>query len=765
MVARMMRWPRPPTARKFRVRLVVRRAEGLQPFAEPTSPEAEADASSTPRVAAEVRWKGPKASALSSLRRAVRRNRTREEEAAVVAAAGDAAAAAAVAWEEEFESVVTLAAASHREAAAFQPWELAFSVFAATNRGPKIKPSVLGSASLNLADYASAAEENIQIILPLSVPCGAPESAPSLHITLGMVELRVFQETSDASQRSAVATPLSPSSSDSLPGGKDEVSVIRAGLRKVKILTDLVSTRRSKKTCQDDGSSEDKCYVNSDGAEYPCDTESLDDLDDRAWQDEVGDSTVRKSFSYGSLQSVNYVGGLVYAHAKVDGEHEDWIYYSHRKSDVDYHVEEMPSSTVEETMLPTAKRSILPWRKRKLSLRSLKAKGEPLLKKAYGEEGGDDIDYDRRLLTSSDGSVSEGSRGEDGSINGMISEFGDDNFVVGNWESKEIVSRDGHMKISSQVFFASIDQRSERAAGESACTALVAVIADWFQSNQDIMPIQSQFDRLIHEGSLEWRNLCENVTYQERFPDKHFDLDTVLQAKIRPLTVSSSKSFIGFFLPEGADSMSGFDFLDGAMSFDNIWDEISQTAEYSSSDNPNLYIVSWNDHFFLLKVERDAYYIIDTLGERLYEGCSQAYILKFDNNTTIHKLPEKKPSSPNSGGPPKDSSRSSTTEQDSEDDTEENILVSKGKESCKEYIKSFLAAIPIRDLQVDIKKGLMASTPLHHRLQIEFHYTASSPKEISSAPQILTIDTPFEFSLPEPPPTMEIALTPVVAVA
>jgi hypothetical protein len=67
----------------------------------------------------------------------------------------------------------------------------------------------------------------------------------------------------------------------------------------------------------------------------------------------------------------------------------------------------MLSSTAEETVLPTAKRSILPWRKRKLSLRSLKAKGEPLLKKAYGEEGGDDIDYDRRLLTSSDESVTE----------------------------------------------------------------------------------------------------------------------------------------------------------------------------------------------------------------------------------------------------------------------------------------------------------------------------------------------------------------------
>lgn len=220
-----------------------------------------------------------------------------------------------------------------------------------------------------------------------------------------MVELRAFQETSDASQRSAATLPLSPSPSDSLPGGKYEVLVIKAGLRKVKILTDLVSTRRPKKTCQ--GGGKDKLCVNSDGAEYPCDTESLDDdLDDRVKEDEFGDSTIRKSFSYGSLQSDNYVGGLVYAHAKIDGEHEDWIYYSNRKTDVGFHVEKVLPSTTENGLL-TAKRSILPWRKRKLSLRSLKAKGEPLLKKAYGEEGGDDIDNDRRLLTSSDESVSE----------------------------------------------------------------------------------------------------------------------------------------------------------------------------------------------------------------------------------------------------------------------------------------------------------------------------------------------------------------------
>lgn len=329
-----------------------------------------------------------------------------------------------------------------------------------------------------------------------------------------------------------------------------------------------------------------------------------------------------------------------------------------------------------------------------------------------------------------------------------VSEFGDDNFAVGSWEQKEVMSRDGHMKLQTQVFFASIDQRSERAAGESACTALVAVIADWFQNNHDLMPIKSQFDSLIREGSLEWRNLCENQTYRERFPDKHFDLETVIQAKIRPLSVVPGKSFIGFFHPEGMDE-GRFDFLHGAMSFDNIWDEISHAGEECTNNNgePRVYIISWNDHFFILKVEANSYCIIDTLGERLYEGCNQAYILKFDSNTVIYKMPDvTQPSDENATGGDQqtvadvleqndrqiqqingnnevDSVATETEEQLKGEQEEEEVVVCRGKEACKEYIKSFLAAIPIRELQADVKKGLISSTPLHHRLQIEFHYT------------------------------------------
>uniref|UniRef100_J3L0S4 C2 NT-type domain-containing protein n=1 Tax=Oryza brachyantha TaxID=4533 RepID=J3L0S4_ORYBR len=166
MVARMWSWP--PPARKFRVRLVVRRADGLAPPpASSSSPGASPEAAAT-KVAVEVRWKGPRASPLGSLRRVMHSNRMRL-----------VAPAAAVAW-KEFERVETFTATSHRKAtASFYPWDLAFSVSNDSNKGPKGE-LVMGTVSVNLAEYTSSAEE-VEIILPLSVPNGASESSPSLH--------------------------------------------------------------------------------------------------------------------------------------------------------------------------------------------------------------------------------------------------------------------------------------------------------------------------------------------------------------------------------------------------------------------------------------------------------------------------------------------------------------------------------------------------------------------------------------------------------
>lgn len=734
----MMRWrPWPPlVTRKYEVRLVVRRMEGYDQVG--AGIDKAQEPSPGPKLVVEIKWKGQKV-ALSSLRRTVKRNFTKEE---------GIGQNGVVVWDEEFQSVCNLSAYKDN---VFHPWEIAFTISNGLNQGPKGKVPPIGTGSLNLAEFASTAEgKEFELNVPLTLSSGFAESRPSLCISLGLLELRIAQETMEPVQRSIVPLPSPSRSGETLSTDKDDVSAIKAGLRKVKIFTEYVSTKRAKKVRLEEEGSEGRCSGRSEDGEcaYPFDSDSLDDFEEGDSDEGKEDSTVRKSFSYGTLAYANCAGGSFYSNTRIDGKDEDWVYYSHRKSDVGCSQVEDPTASVSESSLfQSSKRglSILPWRKRKLSFRSPKAKGEPLLKKAYGEEGGDDIDFDRRQL-SSDESLSLGCHKSDEDTNAnrlSVSEFGDDNFAIGSWEQKEITSRDGHMKLQTQVFFASIDQRSERAAGESACTALVAVIADWFQTNRDVMPIKSQFDSLIREGSLEWRNLCKNETYRERFPDKHFDIETVLQAKIRPLSILPGKSFVGFFHPEGMEE-GRFDFLHGAMSFDSIWDEISRAGSEINNE-PQIYIVSWNDHFFVLKVEPEAYYVIDTLGERLYEGCNQAYILKFDRDTSIYKLP---PDEKAAGDkqiavvPPKDqqvqvqvqpvnpkeassvSGQELMTKSDEEPVKEEELeVVCRGKESCKEYIKNFLAAIPIRELLVDIKKGLMASTPLHHRLQIEFQYT------------------------------------------
>ncbi|KAJ0657511.1 putative NT-type C2 domain-containing protein [Helianthus annuus] len=696
MVVGMMKWrPWPPiSSRKFEAKIIIQRLQG--------SIENSQDYS---KLYVEVKWKGSNKSInpLSFKRRSVRRNVTKE---------GSLKDDGIVEFNEEFVAVCNFLGLKD---GGFHQWDVAFKVFDGLNQGPKNKYCSIAIGSLNLADFASSAEQTDEtdISVPLSTPNGITESGATLNVSLHLQELRTSHESTEQAQRTVIPLLSSPRNV------QDESSGFKAGLKKVKLFK-TISNNQAKTPCREEEGSDGKSSVRSYDADYPFDTDSTepDEVDSEEVKDE--ESAVRKSFSYGTLAYANHAGGLSHFNSG-SSEDEDLICYRNYKEKTDYSSE----SIIDPAETQILKRSIFPWRKRKLSFRSPKNKGEPLLKKDSGEEGGDDIDFDRRMLSSSDECKSD----EDTNANRCsISEFGDDNFAVGSWEKKEIVSRDGHMKLETQVFFASIDQRSERAAGESACTALVAVIADWFQNNWNEMPIKSQFDSLIRDGSLEWRNLCENEVYRERFPDKHFDLETVLQAKIRDLAVVPEKSFIGFFQPEGIKE-GDLHFLDGAMSFDGIWDEISKIgSSYTDNMNPLVYIVSWNDHFFMLKVERDAYYIIDTLGERLYEGCNQAYLLKFDKDTVIESLPT-------------DTQKSNETPKgekvnDSQSDeissavvaSKDNEIVCKGKESCKEYIKSFLAAIPIRELQADLKKGLMAAstTVVHHRLQIEFHHTERS---------------------------------------
>ncbi|KAG7029507.1 hypothetical protein SDJN02_07846, partial [Cucurbita argyrosperma subsp. argyrosperma] len=279
----------------------------------------------------------------------------------------------------------------------------------------------------------------------------------------------------------------------------------------------------------------------------------------------------------------------------------------------------------------------------------------------------------------------------------------------GRWETKEIVSRDGKAKLKTEVFFGSFDQRSEKAGGESACTAIVAVITHWLHSNYGAMPTRPELDNLIMEGSSEWQKLCNNHCYSNSFPNKHFDLETVMEADVRPITVSAENSFVGFFSPEK------FNCLSEAMSFEQIWNEVNTTKTCPNYET-RVYIVSWNDHFFVLKMEENACYIVDSLGERLFEGCNQAYILKFDSSSLMYESKEK---------------------------GEVGELVCKGKECCREFFERFLAAITIEELEEEQKKQSSCNFIPHQRLQIDFHFSSPVVSSLSTSPCSIFSDQDF----------------------
>ncbi|XP_009774224.1 uncharacterized protein [Nicotiana sylvestris] len=337
------------------------------------------------------------------------------------------------------------------------------------------------------------------------------------------------------------------------------------------------------------------------------------------------------------------------------------------------------------------------WKRRRLSLKPTRSKAEPLIKKSRSFSVVSR--FSQQKVEKPEPSTESRDKNEGSS-------------TTSAWEVKELQSRDGQTRLKTNVFFASFDQCSDKAAGESACTALVAVISHWLQSNRDAMPTRSEFDNLILHGSSEWRKLCQSDTYINVFPNKHFDLETILRAGIRPIAISHDQSFVGFFSPEKFES------LQGVMSFDQIWDKISSIAEDTAFE-PRVYIISWNDHFFVLKVEANAYYIIDTLGERLFEGCNKAYILKFDDNSTMYE-------------------KVNAEEKTQKNDTKaKEEIICDGKECCREFINRFLAAIPLKELEEQEKKETVSYFSLHHRLQIEFNSSyllSSSSSSLTSSP-------------------------------
>ncbi|KAF8400628.1 hypothetical protein HHK36_013927 [Tetracentron sinense] len=668
VVINMMKWspwPPVPPARKFQVKVRLMKLEGFDGYEEEEEEEGEKKV-----VVVEMKWKDSKMGLVKSGRTSKRQRISSGER---IVRRGET-----IEFDDEFESVCSFSILQKDNS--FNPLDVSFDLLYGPSTKPRNKFTVMGRVSLNIADLASEMEPRLERKLPIGLQVGDVASEANLFVSISLVEIRSSQDSAGVAQDTVVV-------------GKED-----GFLRKVMDLTSYVSMTKKKKKKKKKKKSQDQNdreEVRDEGAlnMFSGDTDESGTFDPESSPDNESDPTQQESW------------------ATID------------KSEIINDIEaSLVTQLSSETQLldSVPKTGFLSWKRKRLNFRYVMRKEEPFIKKTNGDKGDSDTDIDLQRVSSSP-------------IESVTSKYKPEEVVEKTtsqldfreeWEAKELISRDGQAKLKANVFFASIDQCSEKADGESACTALVAVIADWFQSNRDAIPTRSQFDSLITEGSSEWRKLCDNEAYIQCFPDKHFDIETVLQADLRPLSVVPEKSFIGFFCPESFES------LKGAMSFDGIWDEISSNM---GDREPRVYIVSWNDHFFVLKVEDDAYYIIDTLGERLFEGCNQAYILKFDDSALMYRLPEKAEDGRKEiGGVETEECGKSNDSGDKKREESEELICS-GKDCCREFIKRFLAAILLKELEVEEKKGTLVgkTLSLHQRLQIEFHFTSASSSSSS----------------------------------
>ncbi|KAI5057719.1 hypothetical protein GOP47_0027734 [Adiantum capillus-veneris] len=719
MMARFMSWrPRPPVlTKKFKVTLKVQSLEGLNSVKDGNGQDV-----TMMMMMIEVKWCGPKAlpQCYQLGRSGQKTARTSEkglEQGCIIN------------WQQEFEHLCILTMATNQQTSHYLPFHIHFTIIQLET---KAKTTVFGTASINLGQLAPSTQaEKMEHSVKLDVT-----SAEGQHEQVAILVVTVCFSEDQAPEKSLNLDCTRHSTLSCLGRALLCDQQIRGICeKKAKRMRKMVSFSARKTSGEPE-------YSVCSGVEEASDIDSVAGSEGQKVRDEEN----KHLHSYGSLTVVNLVveGAL----ASLTEVREDPS-ITPTKASRGAFIDKVSASESDQSI---HMRQLLSWKRRR-RISSLSERGEPLLRKAHSDTGGDDVDLVRQLsltYTHDQGRDADCALLSSAAMSECL-DCGELQFSVGCWEKRELVSRVGHMKLSTKVFFASIDQRSERAGGE-------------------------KFDTLIRQGSAEWRTLCADEVYMKKFPDQHFDLDSVLEAKIRPLGIVEGGTSVGFFKPEIENSI--FDFLHGAVLFDDIWEasiveaEESQLLKAGETFEPAVYIVSWNDHFFLLKVDKEAYYIIDTLGERLFEGCKQAYMICFDKETKLThqhraeqefegtKKPQKATSSlqidpkngtdlPTSTNRPNESPGSAHQQQlhkTAQDDglsshLEENSEIEyTGRDACKEFIKGFFAALALKQLHKDIEKGLLGTSPLHKRLQIEFHRTRhkgmSSTVQHSSPPNV-----------------------------
>jgi hypothetical protein len=181
----------------------------------------------------------------------------------------------------------------------------------------------------------------------------------------------------------------------------------------------------------------------------------------------------------------------------------------------------------------------------------------------------------------------------------------------------------------------------------------------------------------------------------------------LLRAKIH-----HGESFVGFLRPPGVakgDSPALDALAEAAPPLSAIVRELAASPAPTCS-----YAVSWNDHFFLLHFRREAgetvAYVMDSLGERLCEGCRRAYVLRFDGES-LSSL-----SSRQSATGPRDQDEAPAEEREREP--------ADAAAAAAAFIGDVLPSRALRDVGARIlAKDAEDPDPetLMRRLQIEFH--------------------------------------------
>jgi len=208
----------------------------------------------------------------------------------------------------------------------------------------------------------------------------------------------------------------------------------------------------------------------------------------------------------------------------------------------------------------------------------------------------------------------------------------------GEWLHIELTPATGEDPVAADVFFAGIDQRSEDAGGAGACACLSVAIAAWLEAHPSTLPTAeggAQLDRLVREGSERWRALRRDSARGTEFPDGHFDLETALGGE-PSLHAPPSCSYVAFLRPsfdavqaagEGEGPLAAL--LRGAPT-------LREAVAAARREAPATAVLSLLDHHCVVRLcaGGDAV-LVETLGERLYEGNTKAFLLRFCDDDAL----------------------------------------------------------------------------------------------------------------------------------